>query len=73
MVEKVITKMYRIGQKWKIQTKSKIQYTAEIVNVSSHELCIKTIRDETIILSRDEIARSMLIEDSTDEQRQGTD
>lgn len=62
--------MYRTGQKWKIQTKGDIQYTAEILSVSEHELCFKDKDDETIVLNRDEIKRSKLIEDSTDEERQ---
>ena len=53
--------MYRIGQKYKIETKKGIFYTAEIIEENDTELLIFTKFGEELVLGRSEIHKARLI------------
>ena len=63
--------MYRIGQQYKIQLKEKdsktgnyITYTAEILKEDSLQISIKTLRNEELVLNKDELRQCKLMQDS---------
>ena len=65
--------MYRTGQKYKIQLKhtdssKPIIYTAEILEEDSLQIQIRDARGEEIVLNKDEIRQSKLIQDNTEEE-----
>ena len=50
--------MYRIGQMYKIELKRGIYYTAIILEEDDLQIDIKTIKEESIVLNKDEIRQS---------------
>ena len=62
--------MYKTGQKYKIQLKNKdsskpIIYTAEILEEDSLQIQIRDVKGEEIVLNKDEIRQSKLIQYNT--------
>jgi len=54
--------MYRIGQKYKIELKKGIFYTGTIIEESSHHILIDTIRNEEIVLNKEDILQAKLMD-----------
>ena len=50
--------MYSIGSKWKFETKKGMWYTGEVIAEDTYSIKIKTIRNETLILSREDISQA---------------
>lgn len=57
-----IKMMYKKNRLYKFETTSPIYYTGKVVNENNLNIKIETIRDETIILNKNEIVRSLLLE-----------
>jgi len=55
--------MYRLGKKYKFELSTDIIYTGVVISEDEHQILIKTIRDEELILSKSEIRQSKLMED----------
>lgn len=59
--------MYSIGSKWKFETRKGIYYTGEVISEDQYSIKIKTIRNETLILNREDISQAKEL-NSTEEE-----
>lgn len=57
--------MYRIGQKYKIETKEKLFFTGTIESEDNYAILMRTIRDEELILNKTDITRARCMENGT--------
>ena len=55
--------MYRTEQKYKIKLNSGIWYTGFIIEEDDQSIKIKTIRDETLIISKRAIDKALEVQD----------
>ena len=51
--------MYGIGTTWKFEIRKGIWYTGTVIAEDSFSIKIKTIREETIVLNREEISQAI--------------
>ncbi len=56
--------MYSKGKKYKFEIKGRIFYTGIVIDEDNSQIKIKTIRNEELILTKDSIVQSKLMEDS---------
>jgi hypothetical protein len=50
--------MYGIGTKWKFETKKGMWYTGTVTAEDTYSIKITTIRNETIVLNREDISQA---------------
>lgn len=50
--------MYGIGTSWKFETRKGIWYTGQVIAEDTYSIKIKTIREETIVLNREDISQA---------------
>lgn len=59
--------MYRIGRTYKIELNNRIFYTGTILSEDEHQILIRTIYSEELVLSKSEIRQSKLVEEEDEE------
>ena len=50
--------MYGIGTKWKFEIKKGMWYTGTVIAEDTYSIKIKSIREEIIVLNREEISQA---------------
>ena len=54
--------IFEIGKSYKFETKKEMFFTGEIIALSDFHVKIQTIRNETILLNKEDIARATEID-----------
>ena len=63
--------MYKLNNNYKIETKNKIFYTGKVLQEDNISIKLKTIKDEIIILNKEEIKHA--IKFGTDNEEENDD
>lgn len=61
--EKVNEMVYRIGSQYKLHLLNGLVFTGIILEEEEKQICIKTIKNEEIVLNKDDVRQARLLEE----------